>query len=245
MVHVAFNKIGPVLGGPDVLIAALCDAVGAGGTILAYADWNVAYDDLLDEDGHVPEHWRDSIPAFDPVVSRAARENGIFPEFLRTTPGALRSGNPGASVVALGAGAAHFTADHPLDYGYGEASPFARLVAAGGKVLMLGAPVDTMTLLHHAEHLAAIENKRVKRYEVPLALPGGRQWRMTEEYETGQMVSPALADDSFMQIVNDYLASGRGARNRVGRAESVLVDADDITSFAIRWLETPPPERMP
>ncbi len=81
---------------------------------------------------------------------------GILAEFIRTTPGARRSGNPGASVAAIGAQAEWLTADHPLDYGYGPGSPLAKLVEAGGKVLMAGAPPDTMTLLHHAEHLARI-----------------------------------------------------------------------------------------
>jgi aminoglycoside 3-N-acetyltransferase len=65
------------------------------------------------------------------------------------------------------------TADHPLDYGYGEAWPLAKLVAARGKVLMVGAPPDTMTLLHHAEHLARIPGKRIRRYEVPFATTAG------------------------------------------------------------------------
>jgi len=244
MVHAAIRRVGPVLGGPDVLIDALRDTAGVEGTILAYADWGVAYDALLDAEGRVPDHWRDSIPTFDPAVSRAAPENGIFPEFLRTTPGALRSGNPGASVVALGAKALHFTVDHPLDYGYGVNSPFARLVAAGGKVLMLGAPIDTMTLLHHAEHLAVIANKRIKRYEVPLAGQAGRQWRLIEEYDTSEPVSRTLPDDCFARIVDDYLALGHGRRHRVGQADSVLVDAAEITSFAIRWLENRPGDRL-
>jgi aminoglycoside 3-N-acetyltransferase len=46
-------------------------------------------------------------------------------------------------------------------------------VAARGKVLMVGAPPDTMTLLHHAEHLARIPGKRIRRYEVPFATTAG------------------------------------------------------------------------
>ncbi len=111
--------------------------------------------------------------AFDPAASRAVRDNGILAEFIRTTPGARRSGNPGASVAAIGARADWLTADHPLDYGYGPGSPLAKLMEAGGKVLMAGAPPDTMTLLHHAEHLARIPGKRVRRYEVPLVTADG------------------------------------------------------------------------
>lgn len=237
MVHAAMRRVGRMLHGPDALIGALRDAVGRAGTVVAYTDWDGAHDALLDDQGRVPAAWRDRIPGFDPLTSRAIRDNGILAEFIRTTPGALRSGNPGASVAAIGARAGWLTADHPMDYGYGERSPLAKLVEAGGKVLMVGAPLDTMTLLHHAEHLARIPGKRRKRYEVPLATPGGTVWRMTEEFDTSDPVVDGLAEDYFAQVVEDYLAGGQGMRGTVGDAPSVLVDAAGICDFGCAWLE--------
>jgi aminoglycoside 3-N-acetyltransferase len=237
MVHAAMSRVGRLLNGPDALVAALLDAVGPTGTVLAYTDWDGAYDELLDDEGRVPDPWREHVPPFDPAASRAIRDNGILPEFVRTTPGARRSGNPGASVAALGARADWFTSDHSLDYGYGEGSPFARLVEVGGKVLMAGAPLDTMTLLHHAEHLARLHPKRVRRYEAPLKDPEGVRWRTIEEFDTSGPVVAGLADDCFAEIVREYLASGQGRRGPVGDAPSVLVEAAPICRFAVAWLE--------
>lgn len=238
MVHAAVSKVGRLLDGPDTIIAALCDAVGRNGAVLAYADWEARYEELVDEDGRVPPEWCELVPPFDPQRSRAIRDNGVLPEFLRTTPGARRSGNPGASLVALGAKAEWFTADHPLDYGYGEGSPLAKLVEAGGKVLMLGAPLDTLTLLHHAEHLADIPGKRIRRIEVPLATPTGTHWHMIEEFDTGDPIVAGLADDYFAEIVTEFLAGGQGRQGLVGTAPSVLVDAAAITAFGVNWLES-------
>ena len=56
-------------------------------------------------------------------------------------------------MAAVGAQAEWLTRDHPSDYGYGPGSPLAKLVESGGKVLMLGAPLDTITLLHYAGEL--------------------------------------------------------------------------------------------
>ncbi|SHF18088.1 aminoglycoside 3-N-acetyltransferase [Kaistia soli DSM 19436] len=237
MVHAAMGRVGRLLSGPDALIGALLDTVGTEGTILAYTDWDGAYDELLDADGHMPEDWRPHVPPFDPLRSRAIRHNGILPEFLRTTPGAARSGNPGASVVALGARSEYLTTDHPLDYGYGEGSPFAKLVAAGGKVLNVGAPLDTMTLLHHAEHLARLPGKRIRRVEVPFASPGGTVWRMVEEFDTGDPVVAAFEPDYFGEIVEDYLATGAGSRGQIGSAQAILVEAAPIVAFAVSWME--------
>jgi aminoglycoside 3-N-acetyltransferase len=237
MVHAAMRRVGPLLNGPDALIGALLDAIGPTGTLMAYVDWDARYDELLDEEGRVPLEWRDHIPPFDAASSRAIRDNGALAEFIRTTPGARRSGNPGASVAALGARAEWLIADHPLDYGYGEGSPFAKLIEAGGKVLMVGAPLDTMTLLHHAEHLARIPNKRIRRYEVPFATSDGVQWRMVEEFDTSDPVVPGLAEDYFATLVSEFMAGGQGEQGFVGSAPSVLVDAAGICAFAVDWLE--------
>jgi len=243
LAHGALSKVGRLLNGPDAVIGALLDAVSPGGTVLAYTDWDARYDELLDADGRVPERWRPHIPPFDPRASRATRDNGALPEFLRTTPGALRSGSPGASVAALGARAEWFTADHPLDYGYGPGSPLAKLVEAGGKVVLIGAPLDTMTLLHHAEHLADLPGKRVIRYEVPFATADGVEWRTVEEFDTGNPVVDGFPEDYFATIVEDFLAGGQGVRGRVGEADSVLVDAQAVCAFAVRWMQEHHPGR--
>jgi aminoglycoside 3-N-acetyltransferase len=237
MVHAAMSRIGRLLNGPDALIGALLDTSGPDGTILAYTDWDARYDELVDQDGRVAEEWRAHVPPFDPLFSRSARDNGILAEFIRTWPGSRRSGNPAASVAAVGARAEWFTADHPLDYGYGEGSPLARLVAERGKVLMVGAPFDTMTLLHYAEHLSQIPGKRVRRYEVPFAATGGTFWRMVEEYETSLPVVPGLKDNYFATIVAEFLATGQGVQGPVGGASGTLVEAAVITAFAVSWLE--------
>jgi aminoglycoside 3-N-acetyltransferase len=228
MVHAALRQVGPVIGGPDTAIGALRDAVGREGTLLAYADWQ----GQEDVDAGLP---RADLPGFDPLTSRASRNNGAFPELLRTTPGAMRSGNPGASIVALGARAAWFAADHPLDYGYGPGSPLAKLVESSGKVLMLGAPVDTMTLLHHAEHLADIPH-RIKRFDAPIVVDGQIVWRAFEEFDTTD--PPGTLPETYMAtLVEDYLTSVITGRGNVAQARSVLVDAPEIVAFAIEWLE--------
>ena len=237
LVHAALRKVGPVFGGPDALIDALLAAVGPTGTIAAYLDWDAPWEDLVDAHGRTLDAWRDEVVPFDPARTRAARENGAFAEFLRTTPGARRSGNPGASVAAVGARADWLTADHPQDFGYGPGTPLARLVEAGGQVLMLGAPLDTMTLLHHAEHLAEIPDKRVIRREVPFRRDGHTEWRWIAEYDTSEPVSERLPETFIENIVIAYETGGGGRRGLVGDASCLLVEAADILPFAVAWIE--------
>ena len=245
MVHASLRALGPVISGAEAIIAALRDAVGPAGTLMVYCDWQQDIWDLDEPDDLSlttltarPEARDDAVP-FDPATARAARDYGALPELIRTLPGAIASANPGARCAAIGPGAEMLTAGHALDYGYGEASPFARLVAARGKVLMLGAPRDTMTLLHHAEHLADLPGKRRVRVEYPFAaLNGGLDWRWAEEFNTGVPVVAGLAEDYFAEVVTGFLATGAGRTGKVGTADCVLVPADGIVRFAVDWLES-------
>ena len=102
---------------------------------------------------------------------------------------------------------------------------------------MIGAPWDTMTLLHHAEHLADLAGKRVVRYEVPFATPDGTVWRTVEEFDTSAPVTDAFDDDYFGTIVADFVAAGHGRTGRVGDADTLVVEAAAICAYAVRRME--------
>lgn len=242
MVHAALRSVGPVVSGADAIIAAIRDVLGPEGTLLVYTDWEAdiweTTEAALVRTDTVRSDIRHDVLPFDPAFSRATRDNGALMELVRTLPGALRSANPGASCAAIGAKAAWLTADHPLDYGYGEDTPLAKLVAADGKVLMLGASTDHMTVLHHAEHLAQIAGKRIKRMEYPLLVDGRVEFHWIEEFDTSDPIVAGLDDDYFATIVGDFLVTGQGRTGRIGTADSVLVPAAGIVPFAVNWLET-------
>ncbi|MCU6453157.1 AAC(3) family N-acetyltransferase [Sphingomonas sp. A2-49] len=122
----------------------------------------------------------------------------------------------------------------PLPGSFFHADP---QVEIGGSVLMVGAPWDTMTLVHHADHLAAIPDKRTIRIEVPFAGASGTEWRFMEEFETGDPVHEDLPDNYIEQIVTAYVEGGEGNQNVIGAAPSLLVDARLMLDFAIQWLE--------
>ncbi len=229
MVHASLRALGPVKGGAAEVVRALEEAVGEAGTLVAYVDVELFHED--DDE--------DEVPVFDPRTARAALDHGVLHETMRTWPGALRSDHPDAGVVAMGKRAEWIVKEHPFRYGYGPGSPFARVVEAKGKVLMLGAPLDTITLLHYAEHLAQIPDKRIVRYRRLMPGPAGLgpQWVDFEEFDTGDPVSERLPVNCFEQIAEAYLASGRGREARVGQGRAALFDGADLVEFGIRWIE--------
>lgn len=233
MLHTSVKAVGPVMGGPNTILQAVLDVLTPAGTVMMYAGW----EDIPDTVHELPPEARavylDQHPAFDPAVARAVRENSVLAEFLRTWPGTRRSANPEASMVANGARARWLTDDHALSYGYGAGSPLEKLTQADGQVLLLGAPLDTLTVLHHAEYRARLRQKRVIRYTCPVLQDGRTVWVEVEDFDTGDPHD----DYTFEGIALDYLAQ-RGARQgRVGDATCTLFDAADLVDFAVAWLE--------
>lgn len=225
MVHASLRSAGPIAGGAATVVKALLSVLEAQGTLAAYADFEPFYDESTPDA---------DVPVFDKQTARAALDHGVLHETIRTWPGAVRSDHPDAGVVAIGRLAEWLTADHPLQYGYGEGSPLEKLTMAGGRVLMLGAPLDTITLLHYAEHIADIPDKRIHRYRRRMP---GNVWIDFEEFDTGDPVHEALPEMAFDEIARDYLKTGRGLTGKVAQADSYLFEAREVVAFGKDWIE--------
>ncbi|MBO8185774.1 aminoglycoside 3-N-acetyltransferase [Streptomyces spirodelae] len=243
MFHTALSALGYVPGGPLTVISALREVLGEEGTLLVYSGWNDAPPyDFTDW----PAPWQEAVraehPAYDPELSEGTHDNGRLPEALRRLPGARRTRHPD-SFVALGARAKALTDAVPWDDPYGAGGPLGRLVATGGRVLLLGAPLDTLTVLHHAEALAQAPGKRHLTYEVPvLDAEGNRVWQRywdidteDEAFDYGQVVPEGVWP--FTVIAREALAAGIGLRGRVGAAECHLFEAPELVRFGVEWIE--------
>ena len=199
----------------------------------------VVWDDGTYEMGSWPEARRraylEECPPFDPATSRAVIAWGILTEYLRTTPGARRSANPEASVAAIGARAAWLTEGHPLDYGFGRGSPLERLCEAGGEVLLLGTPLNTVKLLHYAECLADVSDKKMVSYRQPILMEGLKTWVEVEEYDTDRGVMRDFDDGNyFEEVVREYLAAGHGRAGLVGAAVSAGLVGVAVSAGLVR-----------
>lgn len=238
MLHASVRAVGWVVGGPDMLLQSLLDVLTPAGTLMIVVSWQDNPYNLPEMPEEQRQRYLDECPAFDPATSRADhRELSILSEYLRTRPGAVRSNHPLNSFAAIGAKAAWLMENHPLDYGYGPGSPLAKLVESGGKVLSLGAPLETATVIHYAEGLANVPDKRVVRFKVPVLRQGQREWIEFEEYDTTNGIVEWPGEDYFALIVRDYLDRGKAQTGLVGDAPARLFDAADLTRFAIEWME--------
>ncbi|MEZ5428063.1 MAG: aminoglycoside 3-N-acetyltransferase [Pyrinomonadaceae bacterium] len=221
MVHASLRAVGEVEGRGEGLVRSLLSVLGESGTLLAYVDFEPT----------------DEVPYFDPERSPARPGYGTLAEIIRRWPGAVRSLNPGASMVAVGARAEWICRDHPLNYGYGAGTPLAKLAESGGKVLLLGSDFNNVTILHYAESIADIPDKRVIK-RTDKVLSGGEVIDLiVEEFDTGNPVISAMPEDYFAEITREFVNLGRAQVGLVGSARSVLLPAGKFVSFAVSKME--------
>jgi aminoglycoside N3'-acetyltransferase len=241
MVHASLKALGPVQGGAADVAHALMDSVSPGGSLMAYVSWDRSpYEETLNG-AQLGAAEREAWPAFDPQTSGTYRGFGLLNEFLCQLPGAVRSAHPDANMAAIGAKAHELVSEHALGEAYGPGSPLERFVQAGGQVLMLGAPLDSVTVLHYAEAIADIPDKRRVSYEQPVLDEHGRKvWRYADEWDSNGILdcfAEEGAMDAVETIARAYASEGRHRTGRVGRADCHLFDAQDIVAFGKGWLE--------
>ena len=245
MVHCRMSALGRVVGGAETIVRALLEVVGPGGTLVAYTGWQDAPpDDIGSLDEAARRTYLEEHPPYDPRVALSSRDHGRIPEALRTWPGSRHSGHPEAGVAAIGPLADAITASHPYDDAYGAGTPYARLVELGGRVAMLGAPLETATLVHHAEAIAKVPGKRRVSYGMPILVgnPGERVWRTFSDIDTSEGALPyerllGEDEDYIEHITRSALSAGIGNSGQFGEATAYVFDARKLLEHAVGWIE--------
>jgi aminoglycoside 3-N-acetyltransferase len=234
MLHASIRAVGRIAGGPDQIHLALKDALTDRGTLMMYASCPEHYDEVGRgmHGAEVERELLDKLPPFDARTARSQRENGALVELLRTYPGSHVNQHV-ARFVVWGRQAAQLISTQPWSYAFGAGSALERFVQRDGKILLLGCDHDNVTLLHYAEHIVDIPDKRVAKYLVPVEESGVRVWREMEEVDTAERAHDHWPDRFFARLVDTYLARTANAGARVGDASAYLLSAADLLAFTL------------
>ncbi len=135
VVHCSLSDLGASLPQAKLVIELLLKMVGKQGTIL------------------VPTFTYISANPDRPFDIRYSRSDlGLFSEFFRLHPRAVRSMHPTHSVAAIGKHAEYLVRDHEkLDTPFGIGSPWEKLLEWDTQILVLGMNTDIMSLYHAIE----------------------------------------------------------------------------------------------
>ena len=233
MMHSSLSALGPVDGGAETVVDAICDAIGPEGTVIVPA----FRDDLWTGPEHFTNSDCDCSSPDGLCHSQQPGFQGIIAETVRRRPGSLRSCHPTHSWVALGPAARDLLTGHRNSATMcGPGNPFEELVRREGCILLLGVAVNSVTLWHY--------------YEEKLRVPYlGHYW--AKERHHNHCVSGRRIYYDFPGIMQDVCRAARILHiARVGKSSSGLmraacfeqflatVTADDPYCFVLR-----PPER--
>jgi aminoglycoside 3-N-acetyltransferase len=131
LVHAALSKMGFVENGAQTVVNALLNAVGKTGHLLMPTSPNA---------GRQLDFIRQQ-PIFD--VKNTPSRMGAITEYFRKLPQAKRSLHPTESVACIGPDAAAFVQGHfGAATAYQADSPFGKVIAKQGKILMIGVTFD-------------------------------------------------------------------------------------------------------
>lgn len=230
IVHSSLSAFGWVCGGAVAVVQALMDAVGTEGTIVMPTQTADVSDPSEWQMPPVPKEWwpiiREHMPAYDQQIT-PTRGMGKIVEAFRTFPGVKRSSHPMYSFAALGKDADYILAEQPLEAGFGQNSPLAKLYELDGHILLLGVGHDSNTSLHLAEH--AIPNRKKVKKGTALVENNMRVWKVYEEI--------VYDSDCFAALGEDFEKAQDVKHAMIGSAPCKLIKQRSIVDFAREWLK--------
>jgi aminoglycoside 3-N-acetyltransferase len=207
LVHSSLSSFGTVRGAEHTVIDAVLETVGPDGLVA------------------MPTHTWSTVNAAQPVFHERLSPSvtGRITESFRLRPPAVRSLHPTHSVAAIGSGAHEFCADHErYSTPCARQSPYGRLVAAHGQVLMLGVGLDCLTLMHGIEEWAEVPwlFNRVENLHVITAT--GAVLTMASRRHTDD---PYYEERDFPSLEPLLQQAGAISYGTAGRATLRLIDA--------------------
>ena len=242
MLHASLRALGlarsqGVEHGAEQLLDAITDVLGPTGTLMMILGTESPHDWVNQRPVAERARLLEGAEPVDLLTAPVLPEVGWVAEAFRRRPGTLVSGNPSGRFAACGARASELLRDQPWNDYYGPGSPLEKLCAWGGRTLRLGANPDTTTVLHYAEYLADLPEKRRTRWDYVVHGPDGPQHVFVECLDDNEGIAAWEGEDYFALILEAYLGLGRHRAGTVGQAQSELIDADDLVRFGVSWME--------
>jgi aminoglycoside 3-N-acetyltransferase len=232
LVHSSMKSLGQVEGGPEAVVDALLEVLGADGRapegLLIVPTLSNTF---IGRDTGTAEY------AFDRTTTPS--RVGLITNTVRQRPNALRSGHPTHSLAAIGRRAAELVADGlHLPRTFDRTGPYGRYVRWRAKILFLGCTLAANTTFHAVEdwlELPYIANWRgralVHRHgrNVPMDItfvPGGHRDFYSKDRRT-----------KIEQVLSD---AGALTEGRVGEARCLLLSAQDCVRLTAERILTEP-----
>jgi len=184
LVHSALQFLGRPAGGIKIYYTALCNLLDNGS----------------EGPAHTLTHGTVAVPAFNFAFAKGERydqantpsvDMGAFSEFIRLLPGAQRTSHPMQSLAIVGRYAAELSErDTPSAFDPGSA--FERMLELDFKLLLLGADIQAVSMLHYSEQRAQAPYRYWKEFNGKIRTSAGWQTRTYRMYVRDLELDPQI-----------------------------------------------------
>lgn len=221
LVHSSMKALGCVQGGADTVLDAFSQCLSQG---------------LLVFPTHTWEQINSNYCIFDPCTEPSCV--GILSELFRQRPGVIRSWHPTHSVAALGKDAGAFTAgeehcESPLP----RHGCWGRLYDRDAKILFLGAPLTTNTILHGVEEWNKVPHRlKTTPQQLQIRTPDGRLLNRPMRRHD----APVDVSSHYGKIQGPLLELGIATAVRIGDAASILCQVRPMVDLVSSLLKRNP-----
>ena len=220
LVHSSYKSFGGVDGGPQTVIDALLEVLGADGTLL------------------MPTFNFDFCKGADWDVRETPSQMGFMTNLVRTDPRAKRVFHPIYSFAVIGKYAEDFGA---LRYksAYAKNSAFGKLRELDGKIMVVGLSYnDSMTFFHHVEEMEGVDYRYLKDFTGNIT-----DWDGNTTVDTYQMLVRNL--DMGVHTMVDPMGAlmeeaGVIQSRQIGEADVRLMKANEVYEFTAREMKRDP-----
>jgi aminoglycoside 3-N-acetyltransferase len=174
LVHSAIQYLGRPVGGVEMYFKAMNEALSPGSSPL---------DDQQNDSTHEPDSQVGTlaVPTFNFAFARGepydplrtpSQGMGVFSEYVRQLPEAQRTPHPMQSLAVTGRFAGDLAGRDTLS-AFDPGSAFERMLDLGFKLLLLGADIQAVSMLHYSEQRAQVPYRYWKEFTGEVRRPSG------------------------------------------------------------------------
>ena len=226
VLHSSLSSLGWVLGAEDTVIAAMLDALGPEGTLVAPTFTHCFAPAKGQPAGNQGP--------FDMV--RTPTVLGRISEAVRRRPDAVRSNHPIHSVAACGPLAREVVRGHESQSDFGPESPFGRIVEHNGTIVLLGVGQRVNSTLHAVED--SLNMPYLREMKAHVSQPDGRtDVFVCRKCPVGDRDFYRGEDSKWEAAVGQ---TGAVRRERLGEADVQIMEARPFARAAADLLRRTP-----
>lgn len=172
---------------------------------------------------------------YDPL-NTPSQKMGVFSEYVRQQPGVLRTTHPLQSLAMLGRWAADL-AKRDTPSAFDPGGPFDRMLELDFKILLLGADIDAISLIHYSEQRLNVPYRYWKEFTGAVLTPKGWQMRTYSMFARDMDLDPHLTLHPVQEVLQ---ARGLWHAVPLNYGQVSLVRMRDLVSVVDEFLSADP-----